>query len=71
MDGAQVTESGGLWATNLRRDLAEVKGATTPTNYHSLLAELGVSIARFREIVVFHGTRIYPEYLIAYSRDRK
>ena len=36
--------------------------------HHSLIAELGSSIGRFREFVLFHGEYVYPEYLIAYQR---
>lgn len=52
-----------------RRQLGEIAGCREPkVPYHSLLAELGGKIARFREMVVFDGARIYPEYLLAYSR---
>ena len=37
-------------------------------NHHSLLAETGGRIQRFREFIVFHGDRVYPEYLVAYHR---
>jgi len=44
--------------------------AISGTNYlhHSLLAETGGIIARFREFIQFHGSRVYPEYLLAYQR---
>ena len=52
-----------------RKQLGEIAGCTEPkVPYHSLLVELGRKIARFREIVVFDGARVYPEYLLAYSR---
>ena len=55
-----------------RKQLGEIAGCKEPkVPYHSLLAELGGNIARFREIVVFDGARIYPEYLLAYSRLRE
>ena len=61
-----------LFATSRRKQLGEIAGCTEPkVPYHSLLAELGVNVARFREVVVFDGARVYPEYLIAYSRLRK
>ena len=60
-----------LFATNKRRQLGEIVNCTEPkVPYHSLLVELGGKIARFREVVVFDGARIYPEYLLAYSRVR-
>eukprot|EP00397_Hematodinium_sp_SG-2012_P006323 GEMP01006352.1.p1 GENE.GEMP01006352.1~~GEMP01006352.1.p1 ORF type:complete len:531 (+),score=114.04 GEMP01006352.1:1742-3334(+) len=36
--------------------------------HHSLLAEIGDAIVRYREFIQFHGSRVYPEYLIAYQR---
>jgi hypothetical protein len=60
---------GPLFATPRRRELGEIAGASTGIPYHSLLAELGASIRRFRELVVFNGARVYPEYLLAYSRS--
>ena len=59
----------GLWATGERRELGEIAGASASIPYHSLLAELGGSIHRYREIIVFNGARVYPEYLVAYSRE--
>jgi hypothetical protein len=57
---------------NRRKQLGEIAGCTEPkVPYHTLLAELGDKIARFREVVVFDGARVYPEYLLAYSRLRK
>jgi hypothetical protein len=55
-----------------KRELNDVAGATAESGgmpYHSLLVEIGGSIERFREVVVFKGRRIYPEYLLAYSRE--
>jgi hypothetical protein len=62
-----ATES--LHARKHRKELAEIAGAQQKVPHHSLLAELGTAIVRFREIIVFNGARVYPEYLIAYSRD--
>ena len=42
-----------------------------PIFHHSLIAELGSSIVRFREFVLFHGEYVYPEYLLAYHRCYK
>ena len=64
-----ATANGGLWATGRRKELGLIAGATTPTEYHSLLAETGGAIARFREFIIFNGARAYPEYLLAYSRS--
>lgn len=50
------------------RELLNVSGVSPSVFYHSLVAELGRSIDRYREFVVFHREHIYPEFLIAYSR---
>ena len=61
-----------LFATPRRKQLGEIAGCKEPkVPYHSLLVELGGNIARFREVVVFDGARVYPEYLLAYSRLRE
>jgi len=52
-----------------RRELAIMRGATHGTSYHSLVAELGVSLARFREFMLFHGDRVKIKYVVAYQRD--
>eukprot|EP00397_Hematodinium_sp_SG-2012_P012046 GEMP01012202.1.p1 GENE.GEMP01012202.1~~GEMP01012202.1.p1 ORF type:complete len:993 (+),score=159.88 GEMP01012202.1:182-3160(+) len=58
-----------IFATNDRRELAEIPGIVTPPmSYHSLIAEKGGAIVRFREFCQFHSTRVYPEYLICYTR---
>lgn len=49
-----------------QRELAAIEGSTLP--YHSLLVETGGAVKRYREIVLFHGERIYPEFLVAYQR---
>jgi len=56
-----------LWASS-SRELAVVHGSSPPVHHHAMLAEVGGKIARYREFVVFHGDRIYPEYLVAYKR---
>ena len=66
---ALTKEPGGLWATKVQRELGEIMGAHRPMPYHSLVAELGWKISRFREYIVFNGARVYPEYLLAYSRE--
>jgi hypothetical protein len=76
-DGEHCLDAGAatgdqLFATQRRRQLGEIAGCTEPkVPYHSLLAELGGNVARFREVVVFDGARVYPEYLLAYSRLRE
>lgn len=53
------------------RDEKERELATIPeTNmrYHCLVAKKGGAIVRFREFCQYHGNRVYPEYLMCYSR---
>ena len=50
------------------RELACIPSVTPPISYHSLIAELGVSLGRYREFVLFHGDHCVPEYLVAYQR---
>uniref|UniRef100_A0A0G4F879 Poly [ADP-ribose] polymerase n=1 Tax=Chromera velia CCMP2878 TaxID=1169474 RepID=A0A0G4F879_9ALVE len=53
-----------------KHELTVIPGSDPPTEFHSLIAEAGSDcrVARFREFVQFHSDRIYPEYLIAYTR---
>jgi len=68
-DGATNMDepSSSIWSSK-ERELAMIAGSDPPSIHHSLLAETGKRIARFREFVLFHGDRIYPEYLVAYTR---
>ena len=51
------------------RELACVAGVQPPVHYHSLIAEKGPCIDRYREFVIFHASDyVCPEYLIAYHR---
>jgi len=50
------------------RELADIPNITPPKTYHSLIAELGGNLGRFREFIIFHGDRCVPEYLVAYHR---
>ena len=50
------------------RELAAIPNMTPPMWYHSLVAELGRSLQRYREFVIFHNERVLPQYLIAYQR---
>ena len=52
------------------RELATIPNVSPPTNYHSLVAELGLDIVRYREFIVFHGEYVCPQYLLAYHRCR-
>jgi len=36
--------------------------------FHSMLVEIGGKLKRHREFVLFHSERIYPEYLMAFTR---
>jgi len=63
-----------LWSAGVTdpgegRELAKMPKSSTGEPFHSLIAELGGRVVRFREFVSFHGeVRAYPEYLIAYRR---
>ena len=50
------------------RELAPVPNVTPPVSYHSLIAEKGGALLRFREFITFHGERVLPEVLLAYQR---
>lgn len=69
-DGSQDLDSStsrSIWSSE-KRELTSITGANPPMLHHSLLAETGGRIARFREFVIYHGDQIYPEYLVAYQR---
>ena len=51
-----------------KRELANVPRSSPPFPYHSLIAELGKTIVRYREFIFFHGDYVLPEYLLAYHR---
>ncbi len=42
-----------------------MEGVTPPTPHHALVVEPGGG-RRHREVVVFHGDLVYPEYLVAF-----
>ena len=48
------------------RELRDVEGAVPPTPHHSLVVEPIANLRRHREVVVFHGDLVYPEYLVAF-----
>jgi hypothetical protein len=45
-----------------------VPGVTPPIFHHSLIAELGPVIVRYREFVLFHSEYVHIDYVIAYHR---
>ena len=42
--------------------------APTQIFHHSLIAELGKQIVRYREFVLFHSEYVHIDYVIAYHR---
>ena len=66
-----------------RRELNFIPGSKPPTHYHSEIAEVkhagardthserGGCSLRFREMIVFRPTLVYPEYLVAYKRTNR
>jgi len=58
-----------VWANDQRREFACIPGMKPAVRYHSLIAEVGEDILRYREIVQSRAERAYPEYLIAYRRS--
>ena len=57
-----------VWATRDQRELVTVPDVSPTVTYHSLVVETGAMVRRFREFLIFHEGRIYPEYLLAYHR---
>eukprot|EP00438_Fugacium_kawagutii_P000851 Skav222062 [mRNA] locus=scaffold707:228595:229479:- [translate_table: standard] len=62
-----------VFLANDRRELCRIPEASPSLSYHTLLVELAkrptpTGVVRFREIVLFEGNRVYPEWLIAYRR---
>lgn len=62
-----LDNSKGLFASFEKRELAEIPGLA-PVRFHSLVAEVGGKIHRFREFVHFDAARVRAEYLVAYRR---
>ena len=50
------------------RELARVPNVNPPIHYHALLGEKGPGHLRHREVVLFHGEYLYPEYLLGVHR---
>lgn len=57
-----------LFASECRRELAFIP-ENQPLRYHSLLADTGDKLQRFREFVFYHAARTNIAYLIAYRRQ--
>ena len=68
-NGDTSTSGDSLWAKE-KKVLAQIPGLpqSMPCHYHSMVAETGAKIMRFREFMQFQQTRIYPAYLLAYWR---
>ena len=64
---ANMDGTGSVFAAG-KRELVAVPRCSPAVHYHSLLAETGGTIDRYREFIVFHGEYLYPEYVIAYQR---
>lgn len=64
----KISGTGTIWSKQ-NRELALIEDQTDKgIHYHALVAETGAVIKRFREFVLYHGARVYPEYLIAVQR---
>ena len=70
MDGAAASSNKLVFATDATRELVPLPGTEDgfPIHYHSLVAETGKTVQRFREFVVMHGDYVYPEFIVAYRR---
>ena len=53
-----------------RRELSPVSGVSPAVFHHTLLAEHQANGGpfRYRELIIFQNSHVYPEYLIAYQR---
>jgi len=70
-DGNDDSDSGAsVWADpEAKRELASIPDCAEKVPFHSLIAETGRKLERYREFIQFHGRRMYPEYLVAYQRQ--
>ena len=70
IDGAGAKSAGAepCFARDNPRELAAVPSVNPPTHYHALLGEKGPGHLRHREVVLFHGEYLYPEYLLGVQR---
>jgi len=53
------------------RELSAVPGVMPKIFHHSLIAELGKDIVRYREFVLFNSNYVHIDYVIAYHRYNK
>ena len=60
----------GCWMSASKEELRFMEGSKPEIPYHSLVAETGEALKRFREFAVYHRDRTYPEYLLAYRREQ-
>ena len=68
LDRLRDAASSSIVATD-RYDLATIPGTSPPFSYHTLVVNAdGAGSGQFRQIVVFDGKLIYPEYLLGYYR---
>ena len=68
---ATAIDGGGKVFPSTFRELAPVDGLPG-LFHHSLVAELGETIGRFREFICFHSQEyVRPQYLIAYQRTSR
>ena len=84
-NGERTIDGRAVWAVSHRRaerrELAEAPGARN-MRFHSEVVECTLDeewvsvpqqehrVYRYREFVMTHSDRVYPEYLIAYQRSR-
>ena len=67
-EGATSMDNGApIFPVNYR-ELSAVPGVSPPIFHHSLIAELGEEIVRYREFVLFHSDYAHIDYVIAYHR---
>mmetsp|Transcript_3889 Transcript_3889/g.7991 ORF Transcript_3889/g.7991 Transcript_3889/m.7991 type:complete len:256 (+) Transcript_3889:28-795(+) len=64
------TSSPSVFQSAERKELIPIPGTSPRVHHHSLVVHPGSTVQRYREIVITHGERVYPEYLIAFKRDR-
>lgn len=68
LDGGAGGGGAPCFARDNPRELAAVPSVNPPIHYHALLGEKGPGHLRHREVVLFHGEYLYPEYLLGVQR---